>query len=35
MAREYGEDRILAAYLETFREVMRGPDAAVYGTAGA
>jgi glycosyltransferase involved in cell wall biosynthesis len=35
MAREYGEDRILAAYLETFREVMRRPDAAVYGTAGA
>ena len=25
MAREYGEDKILAAYLETFEEVMRSP----------
>lgn len=35
MAREYGEDRILAAYLETFGEVLRRPDATVYRTAGA
>ncbi|MGH8707868.1 MAG: glycosyltransferase family 4 protein [Burkholderiales bacterium] len=35
MAREYGEDRILAAYLEAFGEVMRRPDAALYRTAGA
>jgi len=30
MAREYGEDRILAAYLDTFAEVMR-TDAADFG----
>jgi len=35
MAREYGEDRILAPYLETFGEVLRRSEAAVYGTAGA
>jgi hypothetical protein len=35
MAREHGEDQVLARYLEAFGAALRRSGAAVYGTAGA
>jgi glycosyltransferase involved in cell wall biosynthesis len=35
MAREHGEDKVLAPYLEGCGTALRRPGAAVYGTAGA
>lgn len=35
MAREHGEERVLAPYLEVFDAALRRPAAAEYGTAGA